>query len=117
MSESMTCTYQYVHEATVTALQAKILPSDTLMDLSEFFKVFGDPSRLKILTLLQHAELCVCDLAALVEMSISAVSHQLKILRQHRLIRSRRDGKNVFYALADDHVLTLITQALTHLAE
>ncbi len=117
MSESLTCAYQFVHEETVNALQAKILPSSTLNDLGEFFKVFGDPSRLKILTLLQHAELCVCDLAALVDMSISAVSHQLKILRQFRLIRSRREGKNVFYALADDHVLTLITQALTHLSE
>ena len=117
MRESLTCAYQFVHEETVASLQAKILPTETLRDLGEFFKVFGDPSRLKILTLLQHAELCVCDLAALVDMSISAVSHQLKILRQSRLIKARRDGKNVFYALADDHVLTLITQALTHLTE
>lgn len=90
---------------------------DLLIDLAELFKVFGDSTRIKILTALSHGELCVCDMSKLVGMSSSAVSHQLKILRSAKLVSCRRDGKTVFYSLADDHVNTIIRQGLEHVNE
>ena len=90
---------------------------DLLVDMAELFKVFGDSTRIKILTALSHGELCVCDLSKLVGMTSSAVSHQLKILRSAKLVSCRRDGKTVFYALADDHVTTIIRQGLEHVNE
>lgn len=88
-----------------------------IQTLAEFFKVFGDPTRLRIIQALQHGELCVCDLAALLGMRQSAVSHQLKMLRQARLIRPRREGKIVWYALDDDHVAAIFATGLSHISE
>jgi ArsR family transcriptional regulator len=87
------------------------------MALAEFFKVFGDSTRLKILYALSMSEMCVCDLAALLSMSQSAISHQLKVLRQTRLIKYRKDGKVVYYSLDDDHIRRVFEQGLAHVNE
>lgn len=93
-------------------------PDETeLYDLAELFKVFGDSTRIRILYVLFEAEVCVCDLAAALNMTQSAISHQLKILKQNRLIKSRREGKSIFYSLADDHVRTIIAQGQEHIEE
>ena len=94
------------------------LPAEEqLYDLAELFKVFGDSTRIRILFVLFEAEVCVCDLAAALNMTVSAVSHQLKILKQAKLIKSRRDGRSVFYSLADDHVRTIVSQGMDHITE
>lgn len=111
------CEFMCVHADTVDRITSTMPDEDTLIDLSELFKVFGDSTRIKILTALSHGELCVCDLSKLVGMTSSAVSHQLKILRIAKLVSCRRDGKTVFYALADDHVTTIIRQGLEHVNE
>ena len=90
---------------------------DLLIDLAELFKVFGDSTRIKILTALSSEELCVCDISKLVGMTVSAVSHQLKILRSAKLVSCRREGKTVFYSLADSHVTMIIKQGLEHVNE
>jgi len=93
-------------------------PDETeLNDLSELFKVFGDPTRLKILFSLFKEEFCVYDLADSLSMTQSAISHQLKILKQSRLVKGRRDGKHIFYSLSDDHVRSIIAQGLEHVDE
>ena len=111
------CEFMCVHADTVDRITSTMPDEDTLIDLSELFKVFGDSTRIKILTALSHGELCVCDLSKLVGMTSSAVSHQLKIPRSAKLVSCRRDGKTVFYALADDHVTTIIRQGLEHVNE
>ena len=111
------CEFMCVHADTVDRITSTMPDEDTLIDLSELFKVFGDSTRIKILTALSHGELCVCDLSKLVGMTSSAVSHQLKILRSAKLVSCRRDGKTVFYALADDRVTTIIRQGLEHVNE
>lgn len=90
---------------------------EQLCDLADLFKVFGDSTRIRILYALIGGELCVGEIAAMLEMTSSAVSHQLAILRRNKLIGSRRDGKSVFYSLADGHVRTVLSQGLEHLTE
>ena len=90
---------------------------EELYDLAELFKVFGDSTRIRILFVLFEAEVCVCDLAEVLHMTQSAVSHQLKILKQAKLVSARREGKSVFYSLADDHVRTIIAQGREHIEE
>ena len=90
---------------------------DCLLRLAELFKNFGDGTRIRILYVLLEAEVCVCDLATLLSMTQSAISHQLRILKTARLIKARRDGKTVFYSLADDHVATLLRQGMEHICE
>lgn len=90
---------------------------DELYDLAELFKVFGDSTRIRILFVLFGSEVCVCDLAETLNMTQSAVSHQLKILKQAKLVSSRREGKSVFYSLADEHVRTIIDQGREHIEE
>ena len=90
---------------------------DTLYDLTELFSIFGDSTRIRILYVLFESEMCVCDIAALLGMTQSAISHQLRALKNARLVSSRREGKIVFYALADDHVKTIIDQGLEHVSE
>lgn len=89
----------------------------TLVHIAELFKAFGDPTRVEILSLLVDRELCVNDIAEAVALSQSAISHQLRILKQMHLIKSRRDGKNILYSLADDHVLTILKTGLEHVLE
>lgn len=94
------------------------MPDETVLyDLSELFKVFGDSTRIRILFVLFECEVCVCDLAEALNMTQSAISHQLKILKQSKLVKSRRDGKQVFYSLADEHVRTIIAQGIDHITE
>lgn len=94
------------------------MPDETeLYDLAELFKVFGDSTRIRILFVLFEAEVCVCDLAEALNMTQSAISHQLKILRQNKLVKSRREGKSIFYSLADEHVRTIIAQGCEHIEE
>ena len=93
---------------------------DALLDvagLSELFRVLGDETRTKILYLLSRQELCVCDIAQILEMSLPAVSHHLRLLKMMRLVKYRRDGKVVYYSLDDDHIMNLIHQAREHFAE
>ena len=90
---------------------------EELYDLAELFKVFGDSTRIRILFVLFEAEVCVCDLAETLHMTQSAISHQLRILKQSKLVKSRREGKSVFYSLADGHVRTIIAQGREHIEE
>ena len=94
------------------------MPEDEILyDLAELYKVFGDSTRIKILYALFEEELCVCDIASLLGMSASAISHQLRVLKQACLVRYRRDGKTIFYSLADDHVRSIIGQGMEHIGE
>ncbi len=90
---------------------------ETLEQIAELFNAFGDPTRVRILSYLQQNEMCVNDIAEAVELSQSAVSHQLRILKQMHLIKFRRDGKNILYSLADDHVRTILEMGLEHVLE
>ena len=106
-----------VHEDLLKIVN-ETLPEETeLYGLAELFKVFGDSTRIRILFVLFGSEVCVCDLAATLNMTQSAVSHQLKILKQAKLVSSRREGKSVFYSLADEHVRTIIDQGREHIEE
>ena len=102
---------------TIRQIDEKMPPEEELQDLAEFFKVFGDATRVKILFVLLQAEMCVCDLAAALSMTQSAISHQLRILKQNKLVKCRREGKSVFYSLADDHVRSIIAQGREHIEE
>lgn len=106
-----------VHEDTVRKLLADMPAEDSLYDLAELFKVFGDSTRIKILYALFEAELCVGDIALLLGLSQTAVSHQLRVLRTNKLVKGRKDGKIVFYSLADEHVRTIIDQGMEHVDE
>lgn len=117
MNDVECCDFYQVHEDVVKAVTAKMPDEDELYDLAEIFKVFGDSTRIKIMYVLFESEMCVCDIAQLLNMNQSAISHQLKILKQSRLVKSRREGKAVFYSLADGHVRTIINQGLEHIEE
>ncbi|NLK45613.1 MAG: winged helix-turn-helix transcriptional regulator [Treponema sp.] len=96
----------------------EIMPDEELLyDLADLFKIFGDTTRIKILYALHESEMCVSAIAELLNMNQSAVSHQLKILKQSKLVKFRRDGKTVFYSLSDAHVLTIIDQGMDHILE
>ena len=109
--------YIHVKEQTLKAIDEKMPPEEELQDLAELFKVFGDGTRLKILYVLLSSEMCVYDIAAVLGMSQSAISHQLRVLKQMDLVKNRRDGKTIFYSLADDHVVTILNQGLDHIEE
>lgn len=111
------CDSVEVHEELLKIVEEKMPPEEELYDLAELFKVFGDSTRMKILFVLFEAEVCVCDLAEALHMTQSAISHQLKILKQNKLVKSRREGKSVFYSLSDAHVRTIIDQGLEHIEE
>lgn len=111
------CSFLCVHEDVVAQVKSSLPEEGQLLRLADLFKMFGDGTRVRILYVLLKAEVCVCDLAALLGMTQSAVSHQLRILKQARLIKSRRDGKTVFYSLADDHVATLLRNGMEHICE
>ena len=117
MADVETCGYLYVHEDKVAQVRAMLPNEDTLIRLADLFRIFGDETRIKILYVLFEDEVCVCDLAKLLDMSQSAISHQLRQLKLTRLIKSRREGKTVFYSLADEHVRTLLSQGTEHISE
>jgi DNA-binding transcriptional ArsR family regulator len=106
-----------VHENLLKTVNEKMPEETELYDLAELFKVFGDSTRMRILFVLFEAEVCVCDLAEALNMTQSAISHQLRILKQNKLVKSRREGKSVFYSLADDHVRTIVDQGREHIEE
>ena len=111
------CEFMHAHDEIVEKVRKEIPSEDTLYDLTELFRIFGDSTRIRILYVLFEAEMCVCDIAALLGMTQSAISHQLRALKNARLVTSRREGKTVFYSLADDHVKTIIDQGMEHVSE
>lgn len=111
------CDSVEVHEELLSIVNETMPDETQLYDLAELFKVFGDSTRIRILFVLFEAEVCVCDLAQALNMTQSAISHQLKILKQNKLVKSRREGKSIFYSLADDHVRTIIAQGCEHIEE
>ncbi len=111
---AVVCGHQELHPASLEAVRAAMPEDAELFYLAELFRVLGDHTRVRILKALSLSELCVCDIAELLGMTHSAVSHQLRALRAARLVRYRRDGKNVFYAIDDEHVDGLIRQGLDH---
>ena len=115
--EKMCCEKQEVHEDLLRIVNETMPEETELYDLAELFKVFGDSTRIRILYVLFEAEVCVCDLAEALNMTQSAISHQLRILKQNKLVKSRREGKSVFYSLADGHVRTIIDQGREHIEE
>ena len=110
-------TFIHVDSETLKNIDEKMPPQEELQDLAEFFKVFGDGTRLKILYVLLSAEMCVFDIAAVLGMSQSAISHQLRVLKQMALVKNRREGKTIFYSLADAHIVTILSQGLDHIVE
>ena len=115
--EADACEFMHVHEDIVDRV-VKVMPDEgQLMNLAEFFKIFGDSTRIKILYVLSQSEMCVCDIATLLQMGQSAISHQLRVLKQMRLVKFRRDGKTVFYSLADGHIQTILAQGMEHISE
>ena len=111
------CEMLHHHEEVVKQVTGDMPQEEDLYDLADFFKVFADSTRIKILYVLLMHEMCVCDLAGTLGISQSAISHQLRTLKQMDLVRSRRDGKTVFYSLADDHIKSILSQGLEHIEE
>ncbi|HRR76910.1 MAG: winged helix-turn-helix transcriptional regulator [Ruminococcus sp.] len=106
-----------IHEDIVAKVSAELPDEALLAEAAELLKIFGDPTRLRIISALCRSELCVCDIARLLGMTQSAISHQLRVLKQARLVSSRRDGKTIYYSLCDDHVQTIYSYALEHVME
>ena len=117
MAEIECCDTIEVHEELLKIVDETMPEETELYDLAELFKVFGDSTRIRILFVLFEAEVCVCDLAQALNMTQSAISHQLKILKQNKLVKSRREGKSIFFSLADDHVRTIISMGREHIEE
>lgn len=115
--EKEKCEYLCVHEETVKKVMDAMPAEEELYDLAELFKMFGDSTRIKILYALFESELCVCDIAQLLNVSQTAVSHQLRVLKTSKLVKSRKEGKNVFYSLADSHVCGIINLGMEHIYE
>ncbi|MBP1561240.1 MAG: helix-turn-helix transcriptional regulator [Oscillospiraceae bacterium] len=115
--EIETCTEEAEHPEVVKAVSEKLPDIELLYDVAELFKVFGDSTRVRILCALFESEMCVCDIASVLEMNQSAISHQLRVLKQARLVKYRREGKTVYYSLADDHIQTIFYQAFEHIME
>lgn len=111
------CEFMHVHEDIVAQVEKNMPDEEVLYDLAELFKIFGDSTRVKILYALLESELCVCDLAKLMEVTQSAVSHQLRVLKASKLVKFRREGKTVYYSLADEHVSRILSQGMEHIAE
>ena len=111
------CEITQVHQGAVDQVRQVLPPDEVLSDLADLFKIFGDSTRIKILYALLRSELCVCDIARVLNLTQSAVSHQLRILKGGKLVKYRREGKTVFYSLADDHVRSIINQGMDHISE
>lgn len=111
------CDCDVIHEEIVNLVKSKMPQEESLYDLAELFKVFGDSTRIKILWALDTSEMCVCDISVLLNMTQSAISHQLRVLKQAKLVRSRKDGKIVYYSLDDEHVRQIFDQGLIHIGE
>ncbi len=117
MEELEHCEFIHAHKDIVDKVNREMPDEEILYDLAELFKIFGDSTRIKILYVLFESEMCVCDIALLLNMTQSAISHQLRALKQSKLVKYRREGKTVFYSLADGHVRTILGQGMEHVAE
>ena len=111
------CCSNDLHEDVVNSVRSKMPDTEMLYELAELFKVFGDTTRVRILYALSAQEMCVCDIAELLDMTHSSISHQLRVLKQARLVKYRREGKTVYYSLADKHIQTIFNQAFEHIME
>ena len=111
------CNCNIIHKDVIEKVNEALPADETLYDLAEFFKVFGDSTRIKIICALFESEMCVCDLAALLGITQSAISHQLRTLKAARLVRYRRDGKVVYYSLDDEHIKHIFDEGLRHITE
>ncbi len=117
ITESMCCEEHHVHTSLVHQIEDGMPDEEMMQSLAEFYKIFGEPTRIKILCVLFQSELCVCDLAEVTGMTQSAVSHQLRVLKQMKLVKNRREGKTVYYSLADGHIQSILNQGMEHIAE
>jgi len=111
------CDCHSIHRATINKVSKHMPDEETIFDLADLFKVFGDSTRVKIISALFNAEMCVCDIAVLLGMTKSAISHQLRILKQAKLVKYRKAGKIVYYSLDDEHVTNIFNQGLLHITE
>lgn len=111
------CDCDVIHQDVVNTVAAGMPSDDDVMSLAELFSVFADSTRVRILWAIDRAEMCVCDIAVLLNMTKSAISHQLRVLRENKLVKTRRDGKVIYYSLADDHVKEIFETAVAHLKE
>lgn len=111
------CSENIIHTEIVDSVLNQMPDDDKMTDLADFFKAFGDPTRIKILYALSISEMCVCDIAALLNMTQSAISHQLRILKKSRLVKNRRDGKVIYYSLDDSHIRGIFDTGFDHLNE
>ena len=111
------CDMIHHHDELVERVVHEMPPEEDLYDLADFFKVFADTTRIKILYVLLKQEMCVCDIAQTLEMTQSAISHQLRILKQMDLVKNRRDGKTIYYSLADNHIVSILSQGMDHINE
>ena len=114
---TLACDCQSIKEENLQRIYSKLPKEETLYDLAELFKVFGDTTRVKIISVLLESQLCVCDIATLLHMSPSAISHQLRVLRQARLVKHKKEGKEVFYSLDDEHIKYIFDAGLEHILE
>ncbi|GHV76739.1 transcriptional regulator [Spirochaetia bacterium] len=117
IAEIDNCDCNTIHEDIVADVRKHMPKEESLLDLADLFKVFGDSTRVKIVCALLHSEMCVCDIAVLLGMTKSSISHQLRALRQTKLVKCRRDGKVVFYSLDDEHVGAIFDAGLVHVCE
>ena len=115
--ETERCDFIHAHLDVIEKVHEQMPEDEILYDLAELFKIFGDTTRIKILYVLLESEMCVCDLAEILGMTQSAISHQLRVLKQMKLVKNRREGKTVYYSLADGHIQTIISQGMEHIAE
>lgn len=111
------CESVVIHKEVVENTKTKIPDDTSLNELADFFKIFGDSTRVRILWALSLNQMCVCDIAALLNMSQSSISHQLRVLKQNKFVKNRRDGKVVYYSLLDEHISYILKQGLTHISE
>lgn len=116
-NEELCCLEHHHHKDIIDKVNSNMIDENTLYDLAELFKVFGDSTRIRILYVLFESPMCVCDLADTLNMTQSAISHQLKILKLNKLVKSKREGKSIFYSLADEHVRSIINQGREHVEE
>ena len=115
--EAEVCELQHVHEGVVDDVRMKMPDDEKLTDLADLYKIFSDATRVKILYYLLNSELCVCDMASLLDMNSPAVSHHLRILKQSKLVKSKKVGKEAIYSLADEHVATILKNGMEHIEE
>lgn len=115
--EAERCDFIHVHEEIVRNVRQHMPEEEQLYDLADLFKIFADTTRIRILYVLLKSEMCVCDIAQLLNMTQSAISHQLRILKQMKLVKNRRDGKTIFYSLADEHIEMILNQGMEHVLE